>query len=125
KRVIDYYSYGGVAVGLSPIPFSDLIAVYGMLVAMTIHVGVIYGHGDLSAVDAARLVSGAVGSGWLARFAVRQIVKWIPGIGQALGAAAAFASIQGYGRAITRYFSTGEKASRETLHEYFKQEYAK
>ena len=125
KRVIDNYSFGGAAVGLSPIPFSDMIAVYGMLVAMTLHVGTIYGHGDLSATDAARLVSGAVGTGWLARFAVRQIVKWIPGVGQVLGAAAAFASVQAYGRAITNYFSTGMKAPKEKLHEYFKAEYAK
>ena len=124
-RVINYYAGGGAVVGLSPIPFSDLIAMYPMLVAMTIHVAMIYGHGEMSTTDAARLVTGAIGSGWLARFAVRQILKIIPGIGQMLGAAAVFATIQGYGRAITNYFSTGMKAPRDKLHEYFKAEYAK
>ena len=125
KRVIDYYSIGGAAVGLSPIPFSDIIAVYPMQVAMTLHVAVIYGHGDLDYGEAARLVSGSIGASFLARYAARQILKFIPGLGSAIGAAAAYASIQAYGRAITWYFSTGMKAPREALHEYFKAEYAK
>lgn len=125
KRVIDYYSYAGAAVGLSPIPFSDIIALFPIQVAMTVHVAIIYGHGDLEYPEAAKLVTGSLGVSTAVRYAVRQIAKLIPGWGSALGAGAAYASIQAYGKAITWYFSTGMKAPREALHEYFKAEYAK
>lgn len=125
KRIIDYYSYGAAAVGASPIPLSDIIALFPMQVAMTLHVGTIYGHGDLPTQDAAKLVSGAMGTGFVARYVLRQITKIIPGFGSAVGAVTAYAAIQAYGRAITWYFSTGMKAPREALADYFKSEYSK
>ena len=125
KRVIDYYAAGGAVMGLAPIPFTDFIGLFPLNVAMTVHVALIYGHGDLDYLEASKLVSGSIGSGFVAKYAIRQILKVVPGLGSAIGAATMWTSIQAYGRAITWWFSTGKKAPREALHEYFKAEYAK
>lgn len=125
KRVIDYYAAAGAAMGLAPVPFTDFIGLFPLNIAMTLHVALIYGHGDIDYVEAGKLVTGSVGSGFIAKYAIRQILKVIPGLGSVVGAATMWASIQAYGRAITWWFSTGTKAPRESLHEYFKAEYAK
>ncbi|MBI4862237.1 MAG: GTP-binding protein [Candidatus Riflebacteria bacterium] len=125
ERIVNYYAGSAAVVGLSPIPFSDLVALFPLQVAMTLHVALIYGHGDLPAKDAAGLVAGSLGTSFVFRYAARQAVKFVPFLGSAVGAVTAFASIQAYGRTISWWFASGMKAPRESLSEYFKKEYAR
>lgn len=125
ERVINYYAGSGAVLGLTPLPGSDFVALFGVQVAMTLHVALIYGHGDLTPRDAAALVVGSLGTSFAMRLAVRQAAKLIPFIGSAIGAVTSFASIQAYGRTLVWWFSSGMKAPREELADYFQREFAK
>lgn len=124
-RIVNFYAGSGAVLGMTPIPMADLLALYPLQVAMTLHVGQIYGHGDLPTGDALKLVAGSIGASFAVRLAVRQLLKFIPVLGSAVGAATAFASIQAYGRTIIYWFETGMKLPKESLREYFNAQYQK
>jgi small GTP-binding protein len=124
-RLVQYYSNAGAVIGLTPIPFADLVALFGLQVAMAIHLGVIYGRGDRSPKEAAKLVASALGSAYLGRQIARQIGKIVPGLGSAIGAATAWASMRALGAVIVRVYATASKIPKEKLAEYFRSEYAR
>lgn len=124
-RIVNFYAGSGAVLGLTPIPMADLIALYPLQAAMTIHVGQIYGHGDLPTRDVLTLVTGAFGAAFAMKLAMRQLFKFIPILGSAVGAVTAFASIQAYGRTIIYWFETGMKLPKESLREYFNSQYEK
>ena len=120
-RIVNFYAGSGAILGDIPVPGADLVALYPLQIAMTLHVGQIYGHGDLPTRDAAALVIGSIGTS----FAVRAIArKFIPYFGSVVGAAAAFSSIQAYGRTIVYWFESGMQIPKESLREYFHSQYA-
>jgi uncharacterized protein (DUF697 family)/predicted GTPase len=124
-RIVNYYATSGAILGLSPIPFSDFLALFPLQVAMTLQIALLYGHGELPAREAAGLVSGSLGTSFAFKFAARQVSKFIPWLGSAVGAATAWSSMQAYGRTITWWFASGMKLPREALSEYFRNEFSR
>lgn len=122
-RIVSYYAGGAALLGMAPIPMADFVSVYATLIAMTIHVGHIYGQGNISTQEAAKMAGGALGAGFAARMAARQVLKFVPFLGSAVGAAMAFASVQAYGRTLIWWFTNGMKLPREAMNEYFQKEF--
>lgn len=99
--ILGYTSLAGTA-GALPIPLLDLALLPAIQTRMVYHLARIYGQ-ELSAVRFMEL-AGSIGLGLLARTAVRQVAKLIPGVGSAAGATLAAASTFALGKAFCRYY---------------------
>lgn len=99
--ILGYTSLAGTA-GALPIPLLDLALLPAIQTRMVYHLARIYGQ-ELTAVRFLEL-AGSIGLGLLARTAVRQVMKLIPGVGSAAGATLAAASTFALGKAFCRYY---------------------
>lgn len=101
--VIAGYSSMAATAGALPIPFADLLLIPAIQAKMVHELARVYGRPD----DATKFLELAtsVGLGVLARQAVRQVAKFIPFVGSAVGATLAGASTYALGRAFCEYFA--------------------
>ena len=99
--ILGYTSLAGTA-GALPIPFVDLVLLPGIQTRMVYHLAKIYGQ-EMSAVRFLEL-AGSIGIGLIARTAVHQLAKFIPGVGSAAGATLAAASTFALGKAFCLYY---------------------
>jgi uncharacterized protein (DUF697 family)/predicted GTPase len=100
--VIVAYSSLAATAGAIPVPFVDLLLIPAVQIKMVRELGRVYNQPQ----TAARFLelAGTLGLGLLARQAVREVVKFIPFVGSAAGAALAYASTYALGRAFCEYF---------------------
>lgn len=100
--VILSYSTLAATAGGFPIPFVDLLILPAIQTKMIHALANLYGQ----PATATRFLEAAtsLGLGLLARQAIREVVKFIPFVGAAAGAALAGASTYGLGRAFCQYY---------------------
>lgn len=100
--VIVKYSTLAATAGTIPIPFLDLLIIPGLQARMVTELAVLYGQ----PWTGTRFLEAAasMGLGLVARQAAREVVKFIPFVGSAAGAALAYASTYALGRAYCEYF---------------------
>jgi uncharacterized protein (DUF697 family)/predicted GTPase len=100
--VIVAYSSMAATAGAVPVPFLDLLMLPAIQAKMVHELAALYGQPQ----TAARFLelAASLGIGLAARTAVRELVKFIPFVGSAAGAALAWASTYALGRAFCEYF---------------------
>lgn len=100
--VIVKYSTLAATAGAIPVPFLDLVLIPGLQARMVNDLATVYGQ----PWTARRFLETAasMGLGLVARQAAREMVKFIPFVGSAAGAAMAYASTYALGRAYCEYF---------------------
>jgi uncharacterized protein (DUF697 family) len=101
RPIIAGYSAAAAAVAAVPIPFVDLLVLPAIQVAMCQHLGRLSGHP--AGAERFAEMAASLGSGLIARQAVRELAKIIPVVGSAVAAAAAGASTYALGRAFCLY----------------------
>ena len=96
------YSSLAATAGAVPVPFLDLLLVPAVQAQMIRELAKVYGQ----PATAARFLelAASLGIGLAARQAAREVVKFIPFVGSAAGAAMAWASTYALGRAYCEYF---------------------
>jgi uncharacterized protein (DUF697 family) len=101
--VILGYSSLAASAGAVPVPFLDLLLIPAIQARMVHALGTVYGQ----QMTATRFLETAasLGLGLAARQAVRELVKFIPIVGSAAGAALAWASTYALGRAFCEYYT--------------------
>jgi uncharacterized protein (DUF697 family) len=100
--VIAGYSSLAASAGAIPVPFLDLVLLPAIQARMVRDLGKLYGQ-PLTAARFMELAA-SMGLGLAARQAVREVVKFIPFVGSAAGAALAGASTFALGRAFCEYY---------------------
>lgn len=100
--IIIAYSSMAATAGAVPVPFLDLVLIPGVQTKMVMELAKLYGQPH----TATRFLemAASLGLGIAARTAVRELVKFIPFVGSAAGAALAWASTYALGRAYCEYF---------------------
>jgi uncharacterized protein (DUF697 family) len=101
RPIIAAYSAAAAAVAAVPIPFVDLLVLPAIQVSMCQHLGKL--SGQPSGAERFAEMAASLGSGLIARQAVRELAKIIPVVGSAVAAAAAGASTYALGRAFCTY----------------------
>jgi uncharacterized protein (DUF697 family) len=106
--------------GVVPVPWVDIPAVLGIQAHMATRIAVIYDQEITPARWA--LLSSAAGTRIAIRLAVREVLKFIPFVGMAVGAAGAFAFTYALGMSWDWYFMSLQKGyapSADDLTEVF------
>ena len=122
--ILGYTSLAGTA-GAVPLPFVDMVLLPGIQARMAHHIGQIYG--QPMTAERLRELAAAVGVGMLSRQLVRQVVKFIPVVGSAVGATVAAASTYALGRALCFYFEAvceGHVPTADALRKHYHEHYA-
>ena len=119
--VILGYSSMAATAGALPVPFLDLVLLPAIQARMVQALGKLYGQ----EMTAARFLETAAsaGLGLLARQAIREVVKFIPFVGSAAGAALAGASTYALGRSFVLYYQAvhdGHVPSPEMLRKVYR-----
>lgn len=83
---VNWYTAGAAGVGASPIPCSDAVLLTGLQVKMAADIYNIYGLDNAISTVLRNVIQGKVVS-MLGKMIVGNILKWIPGLGTAAGAA--------------------------------------
>ncbi|MCS6864403.1 MAG: DUF697 domain-containing protein [Gemmataceae bacterium] len=121
--ILSYTALAGTA-GAVPIPLADIVILMGIQARMASQLAQIYG--QALTPERWREITAAVGVGLAARTALRQLAKFIPGVGSVVGAAAAAASTYALGRALCVYFETiyaGHIPSAEQLRKVYQEQF--
>jgi len=119
------FSYLAAGAGAIPIPFIDLILLPGIQMKMVSTLAEM--HGQPMTGERFLELAGTLGMGMLARQAGRELVKFIPFVGIAAGAALAGASTFALGRAFCYYYQhakEGHIPEPALLKQYFEKELA-
>jgi len=119
------YSYFAAGAGAIPIPFIDLVILPGIQIKMVMELAEL--HGQPLTGERFAEVATTLGMGIMARQAAREIMKIIPVIGAAAGAALAGASTYALGRAFCYYYQAvreGHVPDPRALKKYFEKELA-
>ena len=112
-QLILRYSTAAATVALTPIPFSHVIPLTVLQLALVIRLARLYGH-DLSWKRSREVVPAiAAGIGW--REVFRQVVKLIPVAGWAINSGFAFAGTYATGKAAQYMLKTGKKPSEDQV----------
>ncbi len=122
--ILGYTSLAGTA-GAVPLPFVDMVLLPGIQARMAHHIGQIYG--QPMTAERLRELAAAVGVGMISRQLVRQVVKFIPVVGSAVGATVAAASTYALGRALCFYFEAvceGHVPTPDALRKYYHEHYS-
>lgn len=88
-QIVKKYSLGALAVGATPIPFSDVALLAPTQIAMLTHINTIYGI-KMSKSELSKICLGLLGvmaASFVGRSFVSNIFKFIPGIGSIAGGA--------------------------------------
>ncbi|MBP3959715.1 DUF697 domain-containing protein [Gemmata sp. G18] len=121
--ILGYTSLAGTA-GAVPVPFADMVLLPGIQVRMAHHIGQIYG--QPMTPERLRELVAAIGVGMISRQLVRQVVKFIPVVGSAVGATVAAASTYALGRALCFYFEAvceGHVPTPDALRKFYHEHY--
>lgn len=122
--ILGYTSLAGTA-GAVPVPFVDMVLLPGIQARMAHHIGQIYG--QPMTAERLRELAAAVGVGMISRQLVRQVVKFIPVVGSAVGATVAAASTYALGRALCFYFEAvceGHVPTPDALRKHYHEHYS-
>ena len=122
--VILGYSTMAATAGAVPVPFVDLILIPGVQARMAHHLAQLYGQPMNN--DRFKEIAAAVGVGLVSRQLARQVTKFIPIFGSAVGAAVGGASTYALGRALCYYFQAaceGHVPDAATLKAYYHEQY--
>jgi uncharacterized protein (DUF697 family)/predicted GTPase len=128
RRALPYimgYSTLAATAGAIPIPWIDLFILPGIQGQMIHHLARLYGQ-PLSGQRFLE-VAGTLGLGLLMRQAVREVAKFIPGVGSLVGGALAGASTFALGKAFCFYYSgvlAGHVPKPEELKAYYNEQLA-
>jgi uncharacterized protein (DUF697 family) len=117
------YSVLAASAGSIPIPWLDLFVLPGIQTRMIYHLAQYYGQ-PLSATRFAELAS-TLGLGVMLRQAAREVVKFIPFVGSAVGGALAGASTFALGKAFCYYYRAvhqGHVPNPEELRHYYQEQ---
>ncbi len=126
KHILAYATAAGGA-GLIPLPYVDVPLVLSIQAKLFHTVGAIYGQ-PMNVRQMAAIASG-LGAGYLARFAVRELIKLIPvpGVGSAVSGAFAAASTYALGIALCEYFGhlrDGNVPDAKRFREWYQEAFA-
>jgi len=119
------YSYLAAGAGALPVPFIDLLLLPAIQMKMVNDIAQI--NGQKLTAEHFRELAATLGLGMMARQAAREVVKVIPFVGAAAGAALAGASTYALGRAYCYYsqqIREGHVPSSAALKQYFERELA-
>jgi uncharacterized protein (DUF697 family)/predicted GTPase len=114
------YSTLAASAGAIPIPWMDLFILPGIQTRMIYHLAQLYGQ-PLTATRFLELAS-TTGIGVLVRQGIRELVKFIPGVGSVVGGVFAGASTFALGKAFCYYYSAvheGHVPRPEDLRRYY------
>jgi uncharacterized protein (DUF697 family)/predicted GTPase len=120
------YSYLASAAGAIPIPFVDLFILPGIQTKMVMELAKLYGQPTTG--ERFREAAATLGLGMMARQGVRELVKVVPIVGVAAGAALAGASTFALGKAFCFYYQRlreGHIPDPQVLRKYFENELTK
>jgi uncharacterized protein (DUF697 family)/predicted GTPase len=120
--ILGYSTLAGTA-GAIPIPWLDLLLLPGIQTRMIYHVAQLYGQ-PLTGRRFLELAT-ALGLGLLVRQALREVVKFIPGVGSLVGSVLAGSSTFALGKAFCYYYSAvlaGHVPDAEDLRSVYEQE---
>ena len=106
------------AAALVPIPVADIAVITPMQIAMVATIGHFYGV-EISKKSILELLS-TIGAGMSFREIARQIIKFIPGYGQAVSATIAFAGTVALGKVAVHWFENNCSMPEKELKEAFK-----
>lgn len=112
RAAIRHHALWAAGLGMVPVPIFDMAAITAIQVRLARRLSAIYGL-PFSNQVAKSVVAGLIAGGGsqLSALVVSRYVKWVPGIGQLLGAAsfpaAASALTYGMGRVLARHFEKG------------------
>jgi uncharacterized protein (DUF697 family) len=126
RRALPYilgYSTLASTAGSVPVPWLDLLLLPGIQTRMIYHVAQLYGQ-PLSGRRFLELAT-ALGLGLLVRQALREVVKFIPGVGSLVGSVLAGSSTYALGKAFCYYYSAvlaGHVPNANDLRAVYKQE---
>lgn len=126
QRALPYilgYSTLAATAGAFPIPWVDLLILPGIQTQMIYHLARLYGQ-PLSGKRFLELAS-TLGLGLVVRQAVREVVKFIPGVGSLAGGALAGSSTYALGKAFCYYYSAvlaGHVPKPEDIRLYYHQQ---
>lgn len=123
--VILGYSSLAASAGAIPVPFVDLLLLPAIQARMVHALAAVYGQ----PLDATRFLelAGSLGLGLAARQAVREVVKFIPFVGSAAGAALAGATTYALGRAFCEYYQRvhdGHVPTADSLRKLYQEQLA-
>jgi uncharacterized protein (DUF697 family) len=119
EDVMKYSVLSGV-LGLNPIPIASIatdLAVVGIQAKMFRDIGQYWGRE--TGKDTVKQVMGGLGVGTVARIAVNNLLKFIPGVGSVVAASTNFASTWALGKVANQYWESGGKADMKMLKELF------
>lgn len=113
------YSVVGGAVGLIPIPISDILILTPLQIRMVSRIAQIYGY----KLDKRRIKEfiATAGAGVVFRTAARQLVKLIPGVGSVIAGGIAFSGTYGIGVVAREYFKSGMSKTADELITLYKE----
>lgn len=113
RQLVLRYATTAATVALAPIPFSHVIPLTALQLALVVRLARLYGH-EMSWRRSREVVPAlAAGVGWRELF--RQVVRLVPVAGWALNAGIAFAGTYATGRAAQHLLQTGVRPTREEL----------
>ncbi len=117
KRWIKASAISAAGIGAIPIPGSDVIPLTGLQIALILKIAKTYGY-KLTKESAAALLS-SMATGMIGRTIFRELVKLVPGLGNAISASIAGAFTYGLGMAANEYFKRGMNLSLEEINKTF------
>jgi uncharacterized protein (DUF697 family)/predicted GTPase len=123
-HILGYSSMAATA-GALPIPWLDLLILPGIQTRMIYHLAQFYGQ-PLTGERFLELAS-TLGLGMMMRQAVREVAKFIPFVGSAVGAAVAGAATFALGKAFCYYYSAvlkGHVPKPEDIRRYYQEQLA-
>jgi GTPase len=113
SQLVLRYATTAATVALAPIPFSHVIPLTALQLALVVRLARLYGH-ELSWRRSREVVPAlAAGVGWRELF--RQVARLVPVAGRALNASVAFVGTYATGRAAQHLLRTGANPTREEL----------
>ena len=116
-KIVDKWILGAsisaAAIGLLPIPGSDIIPLTSLQIGLILKIAHIYGY-DISKEKAKALITATL-SGQIGKTVFRQIVKIIPGLGSMAGATVAGIFTFAIGKTMQKYFKSGMSIPIEDL----------
>lgn len=106
-------SIAAAVIGVLPIPGSDIIPLTALQIGLILKIAHVYGY-DISKEKAKALLTATL-AGQVGKTVFRQLIKFIPGWGSAVGAITAGSFTYAIGKAMQKYFKSGMEIPIEDL----------
>ncbi len=118
RRVIRESAALAALIGLEPIPGAAIPLLIGVQVRLLLRLAAIYG--EEMGVARARELMGAIAGGLLIRYGAQELVKFIPGPGWLIAAAAAGTGTAALGNAAVIFFENSKRLTPAQLRKLYK-----